>query len=1212
MAKIPSSKIATKIKIAVRQKMFFGVGLVSGVLVITAFCLGIGSSMAGIVGLAGAAEPTADFRNIFFDEANTAGADANIELVVNKDLAYRGEKLIKITIPDSNHRGARIDGSTVSFAMPGADTLAFFMRTANGTYGGSLYLKVSYSGAVDASQVIDLKPYLKDGQLTDIWQQIFVPRAVIGGNFNNSFRAFFLSIDAADAQTPKTFLVDTITLENRQGLSIEKAEVLDNRHIMLTADKAPDITQARDPQIYSLIDNSGRQLPVEKVSFRTWVEGFGGTFPNVSSLAPIIKYYIYLTLAEPLASGQTYNMTADIIDLLGQNLPVKNNISFTSNFYNDISSSIKINQVGYLPDSPKIAYVGNYLGDGGEMTLPAGLIGYVRNASDQQIAFQDSLQKAPQADVFGNASFSGEDVWTLDFRSLQTPGQYYIQVPSIGRSYGFSIADNVYNDVYYKTARSLMYQRSDINLDTTAAGIWARQSEPTIGADGQPRTGYFHNSIQEMSPEMWALDEIPGTHRDLTGGWYDAADFSHYVKSAASAVNYLLTMYEIVPEHFTDNQLDLPGTESRNGAPDYLDNVKWETDWLAKMVGSNGCVSTVLGYQTWPGSAPKDENRRMWAITKNTIATAETAGALAQASRLMAHYFPEAAANYQAKALLAWQCLERFPTQYPVIASAGDSSKYCQPAGSASLGSPRIKVGCYFDYNSQSYQELSARIMSAIEMFRLTGDDKYHQVFKRLAPSDKPSRQRSKWQDWIIAGYTADPMNPARAYSYYLDPRADQKWKGQAKDMFIYLAAIYDKGNKFRYSVPAKDVSNIGYGTFTSSLYSYNYLLAYLASGDKNQLDKAKQALDTQLGANPLSKSFITGVGSNPVKYPMSNISDNDGVEEPVPGYLVMGPSMGLSYNGSYYDRILDYTYPPFRASSTLASYPVARKYVDSNKTTMFSEYSINSLAPLAAVYGYFSNNSSAPPTCTENWTCSAWSACSGGTQTRTCFDSNNCSTTTNRPTLSQSCTSTCSPNWSCSDWSSCSNNQQTRTCTDSNGCGITTGQPALAQSCSATSTTPATSATSTIPVSASIVVNNTPGSIVKVNAQDRPAVYYAVGGKKYLFVNRVTYTTWSKEAGDAGNKFATLKLISQAEFDAIATGGNLVAKSGSLIKFDNSPISYAVGAGGKLYQLADAAAQKVLFGSWAPYVIQAGFRASYYDYGNAVGMLTASSQKPE
>ncbi|MCG2723686.1 PGF-pre-PGF domain-containing protein, partial [archaeon] len=43
---------------------------------------------------------------------------------------------------------------------------------------------------------------------------------------------------------------------------------------------------------------------------------------------------------------------------------------------------------------------------------------------------------------------------------------------------------------------------------------------------------------------------------------------------------------------------------------------------------------------------------------------------------------------------------------------------------------------------------------------------------------------------------------------------------------------------------------------------------------------------------------------------------------------------------------------------------------------------------------------------CTESWSYSDWSACSGGTQTRTATDANSCGTTVNQSALSQSCTS--------------------------------------------------------------------------------------------------------------------------------------------------------------------------------------------------------------
>ena len=116
---------------------------------------------------------------------------------------------------------------------------------------------------------------------------------------------------------------------------------------------------------------------------------------------------------------------------------------------------------------------------------------------------------------------------------------------------------------------------------------------------------------------------------------------------------------------------------------------------------------------------------------------------------------------------------------------------------------------------------------------------------------------------------------------------------------------------------------------------------------------------------------------------------------------------------------------------------------------------------------------------CTESWSCGVWSTCSGGTQTRTCTDSNSCGTTTDKPSESNSCVeettneetttepesnvqvsvgeaaaaTTCTPNWQCDEWSACESSQRTRACVDSNGCGSEAGIPATSESCESAST---------------------------------------------------------------------------------------------------------------------------------------------------------------
>lgn len=94
--------------------------------------------------------------------------------------------------------------------------------------------------------------------------------------------------------------------------------------------------------------------------------------------------------------------------------------------------------------------------------------------------------------------------------------------------------------------------------------------------------------------------------------------------------------------------------------------------------------------------------------------------------------------------------------------------------------------------------------------------------------------------------------------------------------------------------------------------------------------------------------------------------------------------------------------------------------------------------------------------TCSANWTCTNWSACTALLKNRTCTDQNNCNTTSGRPTLSESCTPTgvltsCTPNWTCAEWDpvDCSSGEnQTRTCTDANNCNVQTNKPEEVQIC--------------------------------------------------------------------------------------------------------------------------------------------------------------------
>ncbi|MBI4426831.1 MAG: VCBS repeat-containing protein [Candidatus Kerfeldbacteria bacterium] len=130
---------------------------------------------------------------------------------------------------------------------------------------------------------------------------------------------------------------------------------------------------------------------------------------------------------------------------------------------------------------------------------------------------------------------------------------------------------------------------------------------------------------------------------------------------------------------------------------------------------------------------------------------------------------------------------------------------------------------------------------------------------------------------------------------------------------------------------------------------------------------------------------------------------------------------------------------------------------------------------------------------CLPDWSCTEWSVCRDGLQTRSCVDTAvpSCNSNFNRPIEEQACTTpepkptSCTERWSCSEWTDCVDGTRTRACTDLERCGTATNKPATSLDCSSGGPLPE---------------NPTPTYLATVPARSgRPQVkvYNAVTGKK-------------------------------------------------------------------------------------------------------------------
>lgn len=146
-------------------------------------------------------------------------------------------------------------------------------------------------------------------------------------------------------------------------------------------------------------------------------------------------------------------------------------IFFVVSTYSNIYSQIFINQAGYNTNLPKIFYT----------NLSSNSFDIVE-VETGNIFFTGNLQF-----VSSNDPATGMPIRKGDFTSLSRTGNYFIRINLSDTSFHFTINENVYDDLYFKSLKAFYFQRCGSQLFFTHAGQFQRNSCHT--ADG-----FFHSS----------------------------------------------------------------------------------------------------------------------------------------------------------------------------------------------------------------------------------------------------------------------------------------------------------------------------------------------------------------------------------------------------------------------------------------------------------------------------------------------------------------------------------------------------------------------------------------------------------------------------------------------------------------------------------------------------------------------------------------------
>jgi endoglucanase len=498
----------------------------------------------------------------------------------------------------------------------------------------------------------------------------------------------------------------------------------------------------------------------------------------------------------------------------------------------NVNPSIKLDQVGYPTDAPKVALV----------STPARTF-QVKRSGDNAVVLQGELSAG------ATDANSGDVVQAADFTSLRAPGTYYLEAPSAGRSWTFSIAPDVFSRTYYLAMRAFYGQRCGTAVDLGPEFPGYKHAACHL-------EGSFHSSSGKQG------------RRDNVGGWHDAGDYGRYMVNSGIATGTLLWAFEMFGPKLKDIKLNIP--ESGNGTPDVLNEARWNLEWMLKMQDDDGGAWHKQTSEHFCDFVmPEDDHLPSEVIGtgtppyKSTCATADLAAVASIAARVYQPFDKDFAARNLRAARAAWAWTERYP-----------DVTFKNPPG--------ITTGAYGDPDCGD-----ERLWAAAELWRTTGETQYNRYFVEHYANYLPALRALDAESWRVVA----PMG-LWAYALAARPESDSSALAAVRDAALGAArktVERTRRNPYHISLGEGDFRWGSNGLVAN--YGMEMLIANALSPDRACLESALDNLHYLLGRNTFSISWVTQVGQHPFRHPHHRPSGAGHHPEPWPGLLSGGPN---------------------------------------------------------------------------------------------------------------------------------------------------------------------------------------------------------------------------------------------------------------------------------------------------------------------------------
>ncbi len=488
---------------------------------------------------------------------------------------------------------------------------------------------------------------------------------------------------------------------------------------------------------------------------------------------------------------------------------------------NDIS--ISVNSIGFLPKAEKLA----------TSKSACELFMIVNEVNGKMVYEGRNIRRVFHEDT-------NMELWILNFSDFTKKGKFYLKISDSVRSAPFKIGEDVYNESFRMACLGLYQWRCGTAVEIEYNGNVYKQDACHLDDAYEDYTG------QE------------GKKRDGTGGWHDAGDYGKYVVNAGVSVAVLFNAWEHFNKKIKKTNLNIP--ESGGKLPDFLAELKWETDWLLKMQypDGSGKVSHKLTRLNFaPFIMPGADSAKRYFSGWGTSATADFVAMMAMASRYFKPYDTEYAEKCLEAAILSYECLQNYP-EYK-----------------------RFEQG---DFRTGGYQtgDVDDRLWAAAELWQTTGEKRYLLDFEGRINNYK--RKNDFDWDW------GNVKNLA-VFTYILskNPGRNESIVKEIKQDIIYVAdSIVEVAKNDAYG---RTLGNSYYWgcNGTVARQTVNLQIAHILTGNEKYRNVALDAIGHIFGRNYYTRSYVTGLGHYPPMNPHDRRSGADNVKEPWPGYIVGG-----------------------------------------------------------------------------------------------------------------------------------------------------------------------------------------------------------------------------------------------------------------------------------------------------------------------------------